>query len=146
MDYYYHSWSNNSYMVKIIIMIGPHEGKELELMLSGDKKLAVFHDTLPDDGVISEDIIPEEKFAPYVADGNIKRLSRDIPNMRKGGALRFVCFTLPDEEWRAEFFLWYKSGFLRGDLQYHPAQERIIGALLGYAQSDIEDYIQKLES
>jgi hypothetical protein len=39
-------------------MIGPHEGKELELMLAGKKHLAAFGD-----------IIPEKKFPPYVENG-----------------------------------------------------------------------------
>ncbi len=45
-------------------MIGPHEGEELELMLAGKKHLAIFHDAIPEDGYISEDIIPEQALAP----------------------------------------------------------------------------------
>lgn len=42
--------------------IGPHEGRELELMLTGK---------------IPEEIIPESAFAPYV---NSKKLNRDFWN------------------------------------------------------------------
>lgn len=59
-------------------MIGPHEGKELELMLQGIKRLAMFHDIVPAKGGISEEIIPERAFARYIEQGEIIRFSRDI--------------------------------------------------------------------
>ncbi|SCA55967.1 Hemocin immunity protein (fragment) [Candidatus Terasakiella magnetica] len=40
--------------------VGPHEEKELDLMLSGDKPLAMFSDTIP-----SSMELPEVKFQPY---------------------------------------------------------------------------------
>jgi|GEM_PF-4142683 len=39
--------------------VGPHEGRELELMLTRDKKLALFGDIVWKDGTIAETIIPE---------------------------------------------------------------------------------------
>lgn len=50
-------------------MIGPHEGKELDLMLSGEKHLAAFvmiADEEPD-----ERIIPEQAFNKPVQNGQI---------------------------------------------------------------------------
>lgn len=122
-------------------MIGPHEGKELALMLAGEKKLAMFHDEIPEDGDISEEIIPEQAFAPFVESGKIKRFAQDISNTRKGGVVRFVCFTLPGEEWRAEFILWLKNQMFSGALDPVSAHDEIMGKLLGYAESDVQDFL-----
>ncbi|MCB1530012.1 MAG: hypothetical protein H6853_09060 [Rhodospirillales bacterium] len=122
-------------------MIGPHEGKELELMLAGDKKLAFFHDIIPAEGEIAEEIIPERAFAPYVQEGRLLRFAGDIPKTGSADVLRFVCFTLPGEEWRAQFILWLKREWLGGRLEYNPAHEDIIGNLLGYDAQDIEEYL-----
>src|SRR5690606_29233921 len=48
--------------------VGPHEDRELELMLAGTKPLAMFGDA-----VGSAQEAPEDAFAPYVADGAIIR-------------------------------------------------------------------------
>lgn len=124
-------------------MIGPHEGRELELMLAGEKTLAVFHDAVPaEGGMIAETIIPEQAFAPHVARGTVKRFAEDIQNVRSGGVLRFVCFTLPGEEWRAQFFLWFKREWLGGRQSYDPSHEYIIGNLLGYTPEDVDNYLR----
>lgn len=112
-------------------------------MLAGEKKLAVFHDIVPEGGFISEEIIPEAAFAPYVANGAFKRFTRDIPNERSSGVLRFVCFTLPGEGWRAEFFLWLKREFFACRLEHSLAHDELIGKLLGYADEDIRDFLDR---
>ena len=122
-------------------MIGPHEGKELELMLMGDKKLAIFHDAVPSEGQISEEIIPENAFAAHVQAGTIKRFSKDIYNTKSGNLIRYVCFTLPNEEWRASFILWLKEERLVGRVLHDPAHDAIIGRLLGYDEQDIEEFL-----
>lgn len=122
-------------------MIGPHEGKELALMLVGEKSLAMFHDAIPDNDEIAEEIIPEEAFAPHVAAGTIKRFSKDIESTRKGGVIRFVCFTLPNEEWRAEYLLWFKSERFSRRLDHDPAHDEIIGKLLGYTDGDVQEFL-----
>src|SRR3546814_12082269 len=48
--------------------VGPHEGRELELMLAGGKPLAMFGD-----GVGSTHEFPEIDFAPFVAEGTFVR-------------------------------------------------------------------------
>lgn len=124
-------------------MIGPHEGKELALMLAGEKSLAMFHDVIPEHGDIAEEIIPEQAFAPHVAAGQIKRFSKDIESARKGGVIRYVCFTLPNEEWRAEYILWFKSEFFSGRLDHDPAHDEIIGKLLSYTDEDIREFLNQ---
>ncbi len=122
-------------------MIGPHEGKELELMLAGEKALAVFHDAVLPGQAIPEEIIPERAFAPYVAEGRIKRLAADIRSAKDDGVIRCVCFTLPGVEWRAEFLLWLKRETLSGRLSCDFSHDRIIGLLLGYSEQDVTDFL-----
>lgn len=123
-------------------MIGPHEGRELELMLAGKKPLAVFHDVVPEKGAIPEGIIPEQAFAQHVAKGALKRFSEDIYSEKLKRTVRHVCFTLPAHEWRAEFFLWYCRQLLTGQMEYSDQQEYIIGGLLGYSADDIAHFIE----
>jgi hypothetical protein len=123
-------------------MIGPHQGKELELMLAGEKAFAFFHDVVPASGHISEEIIPEKAFAPYVQKGTIKRFSEEFKSNEH--IVRYVCFTLPGQEWRAQFFLWYKDELMSGCMVFDPSHEYIIGNLLGYHKADIEEYIKRL--
>ncbi len=123
-------------------MIGPHQGKELELMLAGQKALAVFHDAVPPGGEIGEDIIPERAFAPYVAAGKIRRFSEDVRSSKDGSIIRFVCFVLMGEEWRAEFLLWYNRELHAGRMKYDSGHEYIIGGLLGYAEEDVKGFIE----
>ncbi len=124
-------------------MIAPHEGKELELMLAGTKNLAMFHDAVLPDREISEDIIPENVFAPYVEKDEILRFSKDIHNVKTGGIIRYVLFSLPDEGWRAEFVLWLKQEWLDGHVPHNPANDAIIGRLLGYDERDIAEFLSK---
>ena len=122
-------------------MIGPHQGKELELMLAGKKPFAFFYDVVPASGKISDEIIPENVFAPHVKSGAIKRFVEDIKS--KNDVVRYVCFTLPDEEWRAQFLFWYKKELVSQSLSYGHSHEYIIGNLLGYERKDVEDYLNR---
>lgn len=123
-------------------MIGPHQGKELELMLTGTKKLAMFHDYVPEDGsAIAEDIIPEATFAPYVESGTIIRIARDIEDTRTGRIVRYVCFTPPDEEWRAQTLLWLREAVFNGLFPPDDVVDIMTGRLLGYKEKDIAGFI-----
>ena len=86
-------------------MIGPHEGIELSLMLEGKKPLAAFSDIVPSDGNIPEEIIPEKLFCLPVKEGQINRHHHQF--LTSMGTMKIVCFTIPDEDWRAQsyFFL-----------------------------------------
>lgn len=124
-------------------MIGPHEGKELELMLSGQKKLALFHDALLEGQLIPEEIIPDQAFAPYVSRGDILRFQIDINIAGKNETIRYVLFSLPDEDWRAKTVLWMKRQTLIDHKPSHPHDDVIIGRLLGYKDNDIQDYVDR---
>ncbi len=117
----------------------PHEGRELELMLEGDKKAALFADFVGRDGTVSEDIIPEDMFAPHVAAGRIRRFSTDRPMAGINRTYRTVIFTLPSETWRANALMW-----LHG---FHDDNAHIMtGRLLGYSEEDLAAYLVFQES
>ncbi|MCB1533042.1 MAG: hypothetical protein KDJ35_09265 [Alphaproteobacteria bacterium] len=122
-------------------MIGPHEGKELALMLAGKKPLAMFHDLVPTSGTIPEEIIPEQAFAPHVTAGTIKRFAADFTNTRNGDTIRYVLFALPGAEWRAEFLLWLNREFYADRSAWNSAHDELTGKLLGYSDADIQDFL-----
>lgn len=124
-------------------MIGPHEGKELDLMLAGKKPLAAFGDIIPEDGIIAEEIIPEIAFAPYVEQGRILRFSQDTPSIKESEVMRHVCFTLPDQEWRARTYLWLREQSWTGNMPNDTHCDVIIGRLLGYDEESIQQFIQQ---
>jgi len=112
-------------------------------MLKGSKPLALFCDVIPDNALISENIIPELQFKPYVANGQIVRIAKDIDNTIKGMPMRYVCFSLPDQTWRAHFILWLKQEWLSGKIVYNQEHDGIIGRLLDYSEKDIFDFLEQ---
>lgn len=125
-------------------MIGPHQGRELELMLKGKKHFALFHDAIPSNGLIPEDIIPEKTFAPYVSNGTMYRSSKDHNDGTH--TIRYVCFTTSGHEWRAHAFFYFHEEAMSGRRPFDEAYEYFVGRLLGYAEDDIADYIRNLIS
>ncbi len=122
-------------------MIGPHEGQELKLMLAGKKHLAAFSDVVPDDGIIHEQIIPEEKFKPYVDSGQIIRQSTEFK--KPGGyLLRIVCFITPNEMWRAKTYIYLRKKIYFKEIRYTDTLDEIFGDLLGYSQEDIQHFLK----
>lgn len=119
--------------------IGPHQGKELELMLAGHKSLAAFGDIIPEDGIIDEIIIPEKAFAPYVQTGQVIRFEKIIIN-RLNDPIKNVCFTLPNEEWRALAYLWIREQTYTKKMPDDAASDTMIGRLLGYSEADIAEF------
>lgn len=124
-------------------MIGPHEGKELELMLAGQKPLAMFYDVLNGQEDISNDIIPEKEFAPHVKSNLFIRVSRDLQHVAKQATIRYVLFCKPEEVWRAHFIFWLKEQCFASNMQHNPAHDEIIGRLLGYHVQDIDDFFDR---
>lgn len=124
-------------------MIGQHEGKELELILDGQKHLAIFHDIVPDHGQIAEKIIPDQAYAPYVVSGKFIRKQKDFTVKKSGDTIRVVCFSTPDQTWRIDTVFWIKKQTYSGYLFPHNADDIMLGKLLGYTEKDIEDFIKK---
>lgn len=122
-------------------MTGPHQGKELELMLAGEKNLAIFYEALIEGQEIPEEIIPEKTFAPYVEKNIVTRFSRDFISAKSPIPIHFVCFTTCGNEWRAEAFFWTKEQCFSGKRPFDDAYEFFVGRLLDYTEEDILHYL-----
>lgn len=115
-------------------MIGPHEGKELDLMLARKKSIALFCLELG---------IPDE-FEPYVRQGVF--LTLELPQfMRVNGKQvltghRIIVYPeyLPQAYLLVKYLHLASGGFV-------PEYEREIGRLLGYEEQDIAYYIQHVQ-
>ena len=123
-------------------MIGPHEGRELELMLAGKKHLAAFSDIVPDNGIIDEHIIPEKKFKPHIESGNLFRLSEEYTDLR-GYKIRIVCYTTIKHKWRAEAYIYIRKKIHFKEIDYTDSIDQLIGHLLDYSQTDIDDFLSQ---
>ncbi len=114
--------------------IGPHEGRELELLLAGTKPLAIMHSE-PTTGFMAD----LEPFIPHVAAGTLIQV--DVPS-EDGHIIRHY-FCRPTEEWRIKVLevmqaimeMPDKGGFTEADLH------RLDGTLLGYTKADIEAFL-----
>ena len=127
-------------------MIGPHEGRELELMLQGCKPLSVFVVESPDPDWVE---FPEDKFDEQVTLGSLRKFERTKQvNIPGGGSLeiRTVYYSLPDEEWRIGAFVFLEDLYKTLGSGYRPDLERVTGRLLGYEFTDIEFFLQRLRS
>ena len=117
--------------------VAPHEGRELELMLAGEKPLAMFGDA-----VDSTTEVPEAEFAPYVADGTIVRWEAVYRPLEWGLPGRFVYFARADEKWRIDALHRINVRLFVEGNSADPETEREVGRLLGYAETDIEKYLE----
>ncbi|MBC8267496.1 MAG: hypothetical protein H8E36_01990 [Rhodospirillaceae bacterium] len=119
--------------------IGPHEGKELELMLAGEKPVAMFSDVIPPSFEL-----PEQDFAPYVADG--KLIMRDIvvtASQTGSHDMRFLFYALPEEQWRIERLIEIHRAIHQHDEPSTHELETEIGQLLGYKDQDIQIFLDR---
>ena len=116
--------------------IGPHNDRELELMLAGTKPMAMFSDALH-----VSDYFPDADFAPHVTAGTIIRVEEIIP--RPPFEMRYLFFALPGEEWRIEEALIMSRNLCAGTVKVHEADSARMGELLGYAPEDIEGFLER---
>lgn len=114
--------------------IGPHNDRELELMLAGTKPMAMFSDALHVSAYF-----PDADFAPHVAAGRIIRVEEIIP--RPPYEMRYLFFALPGEEWRIEEALVMCRNLCAGTVKDHDADSVRMGELLGYTTEDIQTFI-----
>lgn len=117
--------------------VGPHNDKELELMLAGEKLPAMFSDLLGPDTVLTT-----AAFAPHVAAGEIIMtvFNELLPD---GRTLRHEFYALPGEEWR--IVPAYKLTQTKYSQWCAAAADdcRDIGQLLGYTEADSEIFIAR---
>ncbi len=117
--------------------IGPHEGRELKLLLAGQKPLAKFRL----DG-LSEAY--ESQFREAVERGDI--LQFDFPAPERHLHRRYYC--LRGEEWRVKVMeLLERAASERRATDFTEEDwHRLDGSLLGYEKADIERFIERLRS
>ena len=124
--------------------VGPHEGRELELMRSGLKPLSVFVEELPQ----QFEVFPEKDFDALVSEGKLKKhvIAEPVKGpLGEDVSIRKVFYALPEEEWRIHSFLLVQSIYDSLVPGWRPDLDRVIGALLGYDRADIEKFVRQFE-
>ena len=119
-------------MTKQIGKLGPHEGQELELLLSGEKSIAYFYEILP------------IEFLKYLEQGTLFMLSKDIQT-----SLPFSIMLIYKDSSLAdlnELMICIETLFTETDFEKCIELERRVGQLLGYSAQDIEFYIQHISN
>ncbi|MBT3305042.1 MAG: hypothetical protein HN377_01015 [Alphaproteobacteria bacterium] len=116
---------------------GPHEGRELELMLTGEKPLALFYDTIPECGVI-----PEQAFAPYVKSGKVVSSERIFQSPQESvPSVRVVFYARLEEAWRMDDALKIMEKALFQHGRPNDDDDAQLGRLLGYSEEDIRQFL-----
>ncbi|EJB8481109.1 hemin receptor [Acinetobacter baumannii] len=114
--------------------LGPHEGQELELLLSGHKSIALFYDLLP------------TEFVKHLEQGSLSMLSKDIETSL---SLPFSIMLIYKDASLAdlnELMLCIERSLKATQLEERLELDRRIGQLLGYSIQDIEFYIQHISN
>jgi len=122
---------------------GPHEGRELELMLRGAKPLSMFVEPVPPEF----EYFPEQEFDSLVSDGRlVKRIELETKRDPSGKDVTFrrVLYALPHEAWRIEALLLVQGVYVSLCPGWRPDLDRVIGLLLGYDREDIEKFLQSI--
>ena len=116
-------------------VIGPHNGRELELMLSGAKPLARFaKEPVPS----AQFKAAEAAFKPHVKRGTMRRFQF------KGEDFDRVYYCLPTEEWRVKLLELIDTALEAGRHEFTIYDlQRIDGAMLGYAKEDVEFFVAR---
>ncbi|WP_420546822.1 hypothetical protein [Curvivirga sp.] len=123
-------------------LIGPHEERELELMLKGEKPLTEFSDIVePERGGAILVQWSDQEFTPHVESGEIIR--HEIFHNTPDGQyeIHSIYFTLPGEEWRAKELHKLRTTDFTVDMNDY--YDRKVGELLGYPKEAIDHFIQR---
>lgn len=119
---------------------GPHEGRELELLVSGGKPLAMFVEPLP----AEYEFFDEQKFDALVEQHALVKDVRIESVTTPGGGqgrVRRVLYSQPSQAWRIPAMLLVLDVYGSRGPGFSPDLERTIGLLLGYERGHIESYI-----
>jgi len=112
--------NKSSDMTESLGKLGPHEGQELELLLSGKKPIAYFYELLP------------IEFIKHLEQGSLSMISKDIETS--------LPFPLN------ELMLCIENSLKATQLEERLELDRRIGQLLGYSVQDIEFYVQHISN
>ena len=124
-----------------------HTNRELELMLSGKKPLAIFSDEIsvyPD-----EMIFPESMFQPYIDSGVFIKdvftieTKEVIPSLQRFAVIQYVAYAIQNEQWRIAA---YRQLDMIRHLYPHTFKdegfERYECALLGYSDDETNAWLK----
>ncbi|MGK7249070.1 hemin receptor [Acinetobacter oleivorans] len=114
--------------------LGPHEGQELELLLSGEKSIAYFYEILP------------VSFLKHLEQGTLSMLSKDIETslpLPFSIMLIYKDATLADLN---ELMMCIETLIKETNFEKCIGLERRVGQFLGYSAQDIEFYIQHISN
>jgi len=114
--------------------VGPHEERELELMLAGKKPLAMFYEGV---AIPVSEVYPEEDFMPYVESGLLIR--RDEIYQPHDGSMagHYVYYALSNEVWRFDEIHRLQHACLVEGQPWTEDHDRKLGQLLGYTENEI---------
>lgn len=117
--------------------VGPHEERELELMLGGKKPLAMFYEAVV---LPVSDFYPEEEFMPHVEAKRLIRRDEIYQPHNHPIAAQYVYYALPGEEWRIDEMhaLQLRS---HADGPWTEEDEQRTGFLLGYSPDEIQAWL-----
>ncbi|MDC5291720.1 hemin receptor [Acinetobacter baumannii] len=121
-------------MTESLGKLGPHEGQELELLLSGKKSIAYFYELLP------------IEFIKHLEQGSLSMISKDIETFL---SLPFSIMLIYKDASLAdlnELMLCIEKSLKETQLEDRLELDRRIGQLLGYSTQDIEFYIQHISN
>jgi hypothetical protein len=124
--------------------LGPHEGRELALMLEGKKHLSYFFL----EAGIEREIFPEDEFDSLVASGFLAKDERVemiiSPETGKETNVRNILYATASEAWRIQAMRSVQDIYRRMGPGWRPDLERVIGSLLGYDPEHVEAFIERL--
>jgi hypothetical protein len=124
-----------------VLFVGPHEGRELELMKAGAKPLSMFVEQIPPE----YESFPEVEFDVLVSEGKlVKRVCTETTKGPTGQDVRIrrILYALPEEKWRINALLLVQGLYDSLSPGWRPDLDRIIGLLLGYEREDIEKFLR----
>ena len=124
--------------------LGPHEGRELELMLAGKKCLSFFYFEVG----VEREIFPESQFDLQVAKGLLvkdERVEEFVsPETGEMTSARNILYAATHEAWRIPAMRMVEDIYQRMRPGWRPDLERMKGWLLGYDPQDVELFIDNL--
>ncbi len=118
--------------------VGPHEFRELELMLRGEKPLASFCTYTQ-----SNFELPDEDFDPYVREGTFVKREFIVHSSSEGPSdeVRYLYFALPEEEWRIDAAHQLVCEEIEKPGPESPEHSAALGRLLGYTDKEVTAFI-----
>jgi len=117
--------------------VGPHEERELEMLLAGSKPLAMFSDEKAwgfDFG--------EVRFDKHVESGELVKASEMGEPGKDGIALRRVYYARPEAAWRIPVLQALIREPYPRDADEAAAVEELTGKLLGYSDQEIQAFLR----